>query len=51
VDAAGPGHAAALAAGYHLAFAVGAGLAGAAIVVAGAMLWPSRRRAALAESC
>jgi len=46
-----PGQAAALAAGYHLAFAVGAGLAGAAIVVAGAVLWPSRRRAALAECC
>jgi EmrB/QacA subfamily drug resistance transporter len=51
VHAAGPGQAAALAAGYHLAFAVGAGLAGAAIVVAGAVLWPSRRRAALAECC
>jgi hypothetical protein len=43
--------AAALAAGYHLAFAVGAGLAGAAIVVAAAVLRPSRRRAALAECC
>jgi EmrB/QacA subfamily drug resistance transporter len=41
----------ALAAGYHLAFAVGAGLGGAAIVVATALLWPSRRRAALAECC
>ncbi len=39
---------AALAAGYHLAFAVGAGLAGTAIVVAVAVLWPSRRRPALA---
>jgi EmrB/QacA subfamily drug resistance transporter len=42
---------AALADGYRLAFATGAGLAGAAIVVAAAMLWPSRRRAALAECC
>ena len=42
---------AALAAGYHLAFAVGAGLGGAAIVVAAAVLWPNRRRAALAECC
>jgi len=40
-----------LAAGYHLAFAVGAGLGGAAIVVAAAVLWPSRRRATLAECC
>jgi MFS family permease len=39
------------AAGYHLAFATGAGLGGAAIVVAVAVLWPSRRRAALAECC
>jgi EmrB/QacA subfamily drug resistance transporter len=38
-------------AGYHLAFAVGAGLAAAAIVVAAATLWPSRRRAVLAECC
>jgi EmrB/QacA subfamily drug resistance transporter len=38
-------------AGYHLAFAVGAGLSGAAIVVAAVALWPSRRRAALAECC
>jgi EmrB/QacA subfamily drug resistance transporter len=44
-------NAAALAAGYHLAFATGAGLAGAAIVVAVAVLWPSRRRPALAECC
>ncbi len=43
--------AAALAAGYRLAFAAGAGLAGAAVVVAIAVLWPSRRRAALAECC
>ena len=43
--------AAALASGYHLAFAVGAGLAGTAIVVAAAVLRPSRRRAALAECC
>ena len=43
--------AAALASGYHLAFAVGAGLAGTAIVVAAAVLWPSRRPAALAECC
>ena len=48
---AGANTAAALAAGYHLAFAVGAGLAGAALVVAAAVLWPSRRRAALAECC
>ena len=46
------GHgAAALAAGYRLAFAVGAGLGGAAIVVAVTVLWPSRRRPALAECC
>jgi EmrB/QacA subfamily drug resistance transporter len=38
-------------AGYRLAFAVGAGLSGAAIVVAAAVLWPSRRRSALAECC
>jgi EmrB/QacA subfamily drug resistance transporter len=44
-------NATALAAGYHLAFATGAGLAGAAIVVAVAVLWPSRRRPALAECC
>jgi MFS family permease len=43
--------AAALAAGYHLAFAAGAALAGVAIVVAAAVMWPSRRRAALAECC
>ena len=43
--------AAALAAGYRLAFAAGAGLAGTAIVVAAAVLWTSRRRAALAECC
>ena len=43
--------AAALAAGYHLAFVTAAGLGGAAIVVATAVLWPSRRRAALAECC
>jgi EmrB/QacA subfamily drug resistance transporter len=43
------GGAAALAAGYRLAFAAGAGLGGAAIVVAVTVLWPSRRRAALAE--
>jgi len=48
---AGANTAAALAAGYHLAFAVGAGLGGAAIVVAAAVLWPSRRRATLAECC
>jgi MFS family permease len=48
---AGANTAAALAAGYHLAFAVSAGLGGAAIVVAAAVLWPSRRRAALAECC
>jgi EmrB/QacA subfamily drug resistance transporter len=42
---------AALADGYRLAFATGAGLAGAAIVVAAAVLWPSRRRPALAECC
>ena len=48
---AGANTAAALAAGYHLAFAVGAGLAGAALVVATAVLRPSRRRAALAECC
>lgn len=42
---------AALAAGYHLVFAIAAGLAGASIVVAVAVLWPSRRRAALAECC
>jgi len=41
----------ALAAGYHLAFATAAGLGGAAIVVAAVVLWPSRRRAALAECC
>jgi hypothetical protein len=46
---AGANTAAALAAGYHLA--VGAGLGGAAIVVAAAVLWPSRRGAALAECC
>lgn len=40
-----------LAAGYHLVFAIAAGLAGASIVVAVAVLWPSRRRAALAECC
>ena len=40
-----------LASGYHLAFAVGAGLAGVALVVATAVLRPSRRRAALAECC
>jgi EmrB/QacA subfamily drug resistance transporter len=39
------------AAGYHLAFAVGAGLSGAAIVVTAAVLWPSRRRSALAGCC
>ena len=49
--AAGASTAAALAAGYHLAFAIAAGLAGASIVVAVAVLWPSRRRAALAECC
>jgi EmrB/QacA subfamily drug resistance transporter len=38
-------------AGYHLAFSVGAGLAAAAIVVAAVTLWPTRRRAALAECC
>jgi MFS family permease len=38
-------------AGYQLAFAVGAGLAGAAIVVAGTVLWTSRRRPALVECC
>ena len=43
--------AAALAAGYRLAFAAGAGLAGAATVVAVTVLWASRRRAALAECC
>lgn len=43
--------AAALAAGYRLAFATGAGLAGAGIVVAVTVLWASRRRAALAECC
>jgi EmrB/QacA subfamily drug resistance transporter len=43
--------AAALAAGYHLAFATAAGLAGTAIVVAAVVLWPSRRRAVLAECC
>jgi MFS family permease len=43
--------AAALAAGYHFAFAIGAGLAGAAILVAAAVLWPTRRRPALAECC
>lgn len=48
---AGASTAAALAAGYHLAFAVGAGLAGAALVVAAAVLRPSRRRAVLAECC
>jgi MFS family permease len=48
---AGANTAAALAAGYRLAFAVGAGLGGAAIVVAAAVLWPSRRRATLAECC
>jgi EmrB/QacA subfamily drug resistance transporter len=41
----------ALAAGYRLAFATGAGLAGAAIVVALTVLWASRRRPALAECC
>jgi EmrB/QacA subfamily drug resistance transporter len=45
------GGAAALADGYRLAFAAGAGLAGAAIVVAATVLWPGRRRAALAECC
>jgi EmrB/QacA subfamily drug resistance transporter len=48
---AGPTTAAALAAGYHLAFATAAGLAGTAIVVAAVVLWPSRRRAVLAECC
>jgi MFS family permease len=48
---AGANTAAALAAGYHLAFAVGAGLAGTALVVAAAVLRPSRRRAVLAECC
>jgi EmrB/QacA subfamily drug resistance transporter len=43
--------AAALTAGYHLAFATGAGLAGAAILTAAAVLWPTRRRPALAECC
>jgi EmrB/QacA subfamily drug resistance transporter len=43
--------AAALAVGYHLAFAIAAGFAGASIVVAAAVLRPSRRRAALAECC
>jgi MFS family permease len=38
-------------AGYHLAFAAGAGLAGAAVIVAAVVLRPSRRRAALAECC
>jgi EmrB/QacA subfamily drug resistance transporter len=49
--AAGASTVAALAAGYHLAFAIAAGLAGASIVVAVAVLRPSRRRAALAECC
>jgi EmrB/QacA subfamily drug resistance transporter len=49
LHAAGASSTAALADGYRLAFAVGAGLAGTAIVVAAAVLWPSRRRAALAE--
>jgi EmrB/QacA subfamily drug resistance transporter len=44
-------NAAALATGYHLAFATGAGLAGAALLVSAAVLWPSRRRSALAECC
>ena len=48
---AGTNTAAALAAGYHLAFATAAGLAGTAIVVAAVVLWPSRRRAVLAECC
>jgi MFS family permease len=48
---AGANTAAALAAGYHLAFATAVGLAGTAIVVAAAVLWPSRRRAVLAECC
>lgn len=48
---AGPNTAAALAAGYHLAFATAASLAGTAIVVAAVVLWPSRRRAVLAECC
>jgi hypothetical protein len=48
---AGANTADALAAGYHLAFAVSAGLGGAALVVAAAVLRPSRRRAALAECC
>jgi EmrB/QacA subfamily drug resistance transporter len=51
LHAAGASSSAALADGYRLAFATGAGLAGAAIVVAAAVLWPSRRRAALAECC
>jgi len=51
LHAAGASSTAALADGYRLAFAVGAGLAGTAIVVAAAVLWPSRRRAALAECC
>jgi EmrB/QacA subfamily drug resistance transporter len=48
---AGTNTAAALAAGYHLAFATAAGLAGTAVVVAAVVLWPSRRRAVLAECC
>lgn len=51
LHAAGASSTAAMADGYRLAFATGAGLAGLAIVVAAAAAWPSRRQAALADCC